>query len=204
MLRVSCIRVFILAFNSILRRRILRNFRPTRLVRSRHVFRCINAANDWRMGAFTLGANDSPGAFNSDCSAQTAAFCDPPSPNSFSAAGGALGLEGSGSIQRNDNALVAISVPAAFGVFVQSDMTGSPLTTVLGGEICLRGMIRRLNAVVFPSGNVARLPLDFADPQSVESTTMAGVTLHYQFFHRDTFFPGGGNWTSGISVTWAP
>jgi len=169
-----------------------------------HVFRCINAANDWRIGGFTLGTNDSPGDYNADCSAQTIAFCDPPSPNSFSLSGGLLGLEGSGSIQRNDNALVAISVPAAFGVFVQSDMLGSPLTTVLGGEICLRGSIQRLHAVVFPSGNVARIPLDFMDPTAVEGTTLAGLTVYYQFFHRDTFFPGGGNWTSGIGVTWAP
>jgi len=33
---------------------------------------------------------------------------------------------------------------------------------------------------------------------------MSGVTLYYQFFHRDTFFPQGGNWTNGIAVTWAP
>ncbi len=55
-----------------------------------------------------------------------------------------------------------------------------------------------------PSGNVARIPLDFMDPLAVESTTTAGMTVYYQFFHRDTFFPGGGNWTSGIGVTWAP
>ena len=115
-----------------------------------------------------------------------------------------LGLDGSGSLQRNDNSLVAISVPSAFGIFVQADMTGAPIVSAIGGNLCLRGAIRRLDSVVFPAGNVARLELDFADPASVESSTMAGVTLHYQFAHRDTIFAGGGNWTSGLSVTWAP
>ncbi|MEM1448673.1 MAG: hypothetical protein AAGI22_06145 [Planctomycetota bacterium] len=169
-----------------------------------HVFRCIVSPTDWRIGEFAAPGDDTPGAFNLSCSATTAAFCVPPAPNSFSSSGGSLGLDGSGSLQRNDNSLVAISVPSAFGIFVQADMTGAPIVSAIGGNLCLRGAIRRLDSVVFPAGNVARLELDFADPASVESSTMAGVTMHYQFAHRDTIFAGGGNWTSGLSVTWAP
>ncbi|MEM6674753.1 MAG: hypothetical protein AAF726_18040 [Planctomycetota bacterium] len=169
-----------------------------------HVFRCVEGNFDWRIGGFAVSSIDSPGSLNSQCNPRTTVFCDPPAPNSFSPSGGLIGLDGSGSIQRNDNALVAIAIPSAFGIFVQADAIGPAVTSVFGGELCLSSNVRRLTTILFPIGNVSRLELDFTDGTAVESSTMAGSTVYYQYAHRDTQFPGGGNWTSGIAITWVP
>ena len=169
-----------------------------------HAFRCLTSLTDWRIGEFSLGVTDTPGAFNANCAASTTLFCDPGAVNSVSASGGVLGFDGSGSVQLNDNSLVASSVPNFFGVFVQADMVGAPAASPIGGLVCLSGMQQRMNVIVQAAGNQATLPLDFSDPLLAESSTEAGVTVYYQYFHRDTIFMGGGNWTNGIAVTWAP
>lgn len=169
-----------------------------------HAFRCLTSITDWRIGEFSLGVTDTPGAFNANCAASTTLFCDPGAVNSVSASGGVLGFDGSGSVQLNDNSLVASSVPNFFGVFVQADMVGAPAASPIGGLVCLSGTQQRMNVIVQAAGNQATLPLDFSDPLLAESSTEAGVTVYYQYFHRDTIFMGGGNWTNGIAVTWAP
>ncbi|MEM6675620.1 MAG: hypothetical protein AAF726_22405 [Planctomycetota bacterium] len=169
-----------------------------------HVYRCLTSLSDWRLGVFEIGGFDSPKAFNTACAALVTTFCDPPAPNSISPLGGDIGVLGSRSLQINDNSLVAGPIPDNFGVFVQGDMTGSPVPSPIGGNICLRGSLQRMNVVVLAVGGQAELQLDFSDPGLVESATMPGETVHYQLFHRDSFFLGGGNWTNGISVTWAP
>ncbi len=173
-----------------------------------HVYRCTagGATQDVRMGEFFIDGLrlDTPGDLNASCVYNASAFCDPGSENSVSATGGKMSLEGSPFISRNDAILVAEDVPDFFGVFVQATSTGSPNTSPIGGTFCLGGGIQRLNGIVLPSGNRAEFSLDFTDPANAESAAMSGVTLYYQFFHRDTFFPQGGNWTNGIAVTWAP
>ncbi|MDG1491898.1 MAG: hypothetical protein P8R43_08395 [Planctomycetota bacterium] len=173
-----------------------------------HVYRCTagGATQDVRIGEFFIDGLrlDTPGELNASCVYNASAFCDPGSENSVSATGGKMGLEGSPFIARNDAVLYAEDVPDFFGVFVQGTSTGSPTTSPIGGTFCLGGGIQRLNGIVQPSGNRAEFSLDFNDPANAESAAMAGVTLYYQFFHRDTFFPQGGNWTNGIAVTWAP
>ncbi|MEM1447680.1 MAG: hypothetical protein AAF957_06165 [Planctomycetota bacterium] len=169
-----------------------------------HAFRCLTSLTDWRIGDFGAGTFDSAGGFNGACQATSTNFCDPAAANSVSPMGGMLGFTGSGSLQRNDNALVASAVPDFFGVFVQADDMGAPVMSPIGGNICLRGTFERMNLIVMAVGNEATLPLDFTDGALVESSTMAGVTEYYQYFHRDTVFPGGGNWTNALSVTWAP
>ncbi|MEM6675621.1 MAG: hypothetical protein AAF726_22410 [Planctomycetota bacterium] len=169
-----------------------------------HAFRCLTSLTDWRIGPFVVSGFDTPATFNLTCSAPTTSFCDPPAANSVSALGSTIGFTGSGSVQINDNALVASPLPDNFGVFVQADDMGSPIASPIGGNICLRGTFQRMNVVVLATGGQATLPLDFSDPSLVEGSTEAGVTLYYQLFHRDTFFPGGGNWTNALGVTWAP
>ncbi|MDB4453942.1 hypothetical protein N9188_00720, partial [bacterium] len=156
-----------------------------------HVYRCTagGATQDVRMGEFFIDGLrlDTPGDLNASCVYNASAFCDPGSENSVSATGGKMSLEGSPFISRNDAILVAEDVPDFFGVFVQATSTGSPNTSPIGGTFCLGGGIQRLNGIVLPSGNRAEFSLDFTDPVNAESAAMSGVTLYYQFFHRDTF-----------------
>lgn len=177
-----------------------------------HVYRCLTSLTDVRIGVF--GASplamdptrlDTPAAFNTPCVVTQNLFCNPGFANSFSANGGLMGRTGTGSISVNDNSLTCSDVPSFFGVFVQAtDAMGGPYPSPLGGQFCVSANIVRMNQIVSPVSNVASLPLDFTDPLLVESTTMAGVTMYYQYFHRDTLYPGGGNWSNGIAITWAP
>ena len=169
-----------------------------------HVFRCLTSLMDWRIGGFDSGSHDSPGLFNASCAAAMETFCDPGAANSVAPLGGLLSFTGSGSLLVNDNALVASNVPDFFGVFVQADDRGAPIMSPIGGNLCLRGTFERMNTIVAASGQQATLPLDFSDASLVENSTQAGVTEYYQFFHRDTLYPGGGNWTTALAVTWAP
>ncbi|MEM1450641.1 MAG: hypothetical protein AAF957_06065 [Planctomycetota bacterium] len=169
-----------------------------------HVFRCLTSLMDWRIGGFDSGSHDSPGLFNASCAAAMETFCDPGAANSVDPLGGLLSFTGSGSLLVNDNALVASNVPDFFGVFVQADDRGAPIMSPIGGNLCLRGTFERMNTIVAASGQQATLPLDFSDASLVENSTQAGVTEYYQFFHRDTLYPGGGNWTNALAVTWAP
>lgn len=155
----------------------------------------------WRIGAFTLGATDTPGADNF-CDAVTMEFCTPGEPNSVSATGSFITMSGSGSVGGNDNALVINDTPDFFGLFVQADMTMPATMSPIGGNVCISGTVERMNMILLPIGNTATLPLDF-EGTGVESSTTAGVTSYYQWFHRD-MTAGGGNYSSGLAVTWAP
>lgn len=171
-----------------------------------HVYRCLTSLSDVRVGRFDLppAGLDTPGTFNAPCVVTQNVFCNPNGPNSFSAGGGLMGRTGTGSVSVNDNALRCIDVPNFFGVFVQASGAGTPNPSPIGGHFCVNANIVRMNQIVAPVANVATLPLDFADPSLVEFGTMAGVTTYYQYFHRDTIYAGGGNWSNGLSVTWAP
>jgi len=171
-----------------------------------HVYRCLTSITDVRLGRFALPPTglDTPGGFNSPCVVMQSTLCSPNGPNSFSAGGGLMGRTGTGSISVNDNALRCIDVPNFFGVFVQASGAGSPNPSPIGGQFCVNANIVRMNQIVAPVSNVATLPLDFTDPTLVEFGTLAGVTTYYQYFHRDTIYAGGGNWSNGIAITWAP
>ncbi len=173
-----------------------------------HVYRCTagGATQDVRIGEFFINGLrlDTPGELNAACVYAAAAFCDPGSENSVSTTGSEMSLEGSPFISRNDAILVVSDVPDFFGVFVQATAVGSPNTSPIGGTFCLSAGIQRLNQIVQASGNRAEYNLDFNNMAYPESAAMAGTTLYYQFFHRDTFFPQGGNWSNGIAITWAP
>lgn len=170
-----------------------------------HVVRCLTSITDVRFGVFdpTVGI-DTPGAFNASCVSSSSAFCNPGPANSFSAGGGLMGRTGSGSLTMNNNALTCSDVPNFFGVFVQATGAGGTNPSPIGGTFCVNANIERMNYIVVPAGNVATLPLDFCDPLLVEFGTLPGTTMYYQYFHRDTVFAGGGNWSNGIAVTWAP
>lgn len=171
-----------------------------------HVYRCLTSITDVRIGRFDLPpiGLDTPGSFNSPCIVTQSGFCNPAGPNSFSAGGGLMGRTGTGSISVNNNALTCSDVPNFFGVFVQADGAGTPNMSPIGGQFCVNSNIVRMNTIIVPASNVATLALDFTDPLLVESSTIAGVTMYYQYFHRDTLYMGGGNWSNGIAITWAP
>lgn len=171
-----------------------------------HVYRCLTSIIDVRLGSFDLPpvGLDTPGGFNAPCVVVQSTFCSPNGPNSFSAAGGLMGRTGTGSISVNDNALICSDVPDFFGVFVQASAAGTPNPSPIGGQFCVNANIVRMNQIIAPVSNVATLALDFTDPLLVEFGTMAGVTTYYQYFHRDTIYAGGGNWSDGVAITWAP
>ncbi|MEM1447682.1 MAG: hypothetical protein AAF957_06155 [Planctomycetota bacterium] len=169
-----------------------------------HVFRCLTSLTDYRIGLFDEGISDTPNFFNDNCTASTDVFCDPGEPNSVSATGGVCSLTGTGSVQLNDSALIAEDIPDTFGVFIQSENEIPSMMAPIGGNICVNGNVRRMNRIVSATGGLASLSLDFSDPATVESSVVVGQTFYYQFFHRDTVFAGGGNYTNGVAVTWAP
>lgn len=169
-----------------------------------HVYRCLTSLTDVRIGEFDPTAGlDTPGAFNTPCIVVTSNFCNPGSPNSFSPTGGTMSRTGTGSLGVNDNSLVCSNVPNFFGVFVQASGAGAPITSPIGGQFCVNANIVRLNQIVAPVNNVATLALDFTDSTLAEFGTLVGSTVYYQYFHRDTIFSGGGNWSNGIAITWA-
>ena len=167
-----------------------------------HVKLCSEARGGWNIASFITGIDDTPGAPSILCPPPTSGFCSPPEPNEFSAGGGLISITGTFSIAANDSVLIASDVPNTFGVFVQSNSMMLPIVAAIGGNICLSGSIERMNEIVVISSNQAVLPLDFTDGARVESSTDAGYPLHYQFFYRDSTFPGGGNFTDGIQVFW--
>ncbi|MEM9381649.1 MAG: hypothetical protein AAGB93_16965 [Planctomycetota bacterium] len=169
-----------------------------------HVFRCLSSLTDYRIGTFDAGISDTPNAFNDNCTASFEVFCDPGEANSVSPTGGVCRLTGTGSVQLNDSALVAEAVPDFFGVFVQGDVEVPPMMSSIGGNLCVGGNLERMNRIVSATGGLASLQLDFSDATTVESGVAVGQTFYYQYFHRDTVFPGGGNFTNGVAVTWAP
>ena len=174
-----------------------------------HVYRCTAGGTyqDVRIGNFFFDTFnlDTPGALNGSCLYAASAFCDPGLANSASASGGRMGLEGSPFLSSNDAILVAEDIPDFFGVFVQATGAGSASSSPIGGNFCINAGIERL-AVVAAASNRAEYAFDFTDPNNPEFAAMAGSTLYYQFFHRDTpaSAPQGGNWTNGIAITWAP
>ncbi len=169
-----------------------------------HVYRCTagGATTDVRIGIFNPTLLDTPGSLNGACLYEESAFCDPGTANSVSASGGKMALEGSPFLSSNSAVLVAEDIPDFFGVFVQATGVGSGSTSPLGGTFCVNAGTQRLS-VVAASSNRATYNFDFQDMTRPESAAMAGSTLYYQFFHRDTPAPGG-NWTNGIAITWAP
>ena len=171
-----------------------------------HVYRCTagGATQDVRIGSFSLSPflDDAPGELNATCVYDATAFCDPGQANSVSTSGGKMGLEGSPFISSNDAVLVVEDIPDFFGVFVQATGAGAPASSPLGGTFCINSGIQRLS-VVAAAGNRATYACDFTDVNRPESAAIAGGTLYYSFFHRDTPAPGG-NWSNGIAVTWAP
>ena len=173
-----------------------------------HVYRCTagGATQDVRIGnfGFTPLTLDTPGTLNASCVYESSVFCDPGPQNSVSPNGGKMSLEGSPFLSRNDAVLVATDIPDFFGVFIQATGAGAPASSPIGGTFCVNAGIQRLNTVVLASGNRAEYSFDFTNPNFAESQAMAGTTLYYQLFHRDTFFPQGGNWSNGIAITWAP
>ncbi|MGB0331654.1 MAG: hypothetical protein ACPGPE_07525 [Planctomycetota bacterium] len=169
-----------------------------------HVYRCNTSFQDVRIGTFSLSpfVDDTPGQLNATCLHSSSAFCDPGTANSISTSGGKMGLEGSPFLSSNDAVLVVEDIPDFFGVFVQATGAGSPVNSPLGGTFCINSGIQRLS-IVAASANRATYSCDFTDAARPESAAIAGETLYYSFFHRDTLAPGG-NWSNGIAITWAP
>ncbi len=171
-----------------------------------HVYRCTagGATQDVRIGCFSLSPflDDTPGDLNATCVYASSAFCDPGTANSVSTSGGKMSLEGSPFLSSNDAVLVVEDIPDFFGVFVQATGAGAPASSPLGGTFCINSGIQRLS-VVAAAANRATYSCDFTDVNRPESAAVAGGTLYYSFFHRDTPAPGG-NWSNGIAITWAP
>lgn len=157
---------------------------------------------DWRFGSFTaIGGDDTPGAENF-CPAETSTFCTA-LPNSFSATGSTLALDSvsGGSIAANDSSLVVNDTPDQFGLFVQSSSTMAPFTITNGGNLCLGFPdLQRLTAPIMANMNTASYALDFAGT-GAESSTTAGMTMYYQWYHRDST-PTPENLSEGLAITW--
>ena len=165
-----------------------------------HVYRC---GNDFRIGEFfEVGLfTETPGDPNI-CSAPTGVFCSPAQANSVSNAGSLLALSSAsgGSIAANDSSLVVTDTPDDFGIFAQSMSVMAPVRLTSGGDLCLGFPdTQRLSAPIMASGNTASLALDFTSGPA--SGVAAGVTMYYQWWHRDTLSPGA-NLSEGLSVTW--
>jgi len=163
-----------------------------------HVFLC---SDGWRIGEFGIGVTDTPGADNV-CPALQVPFCDAVA-NSFSPDGSFITLDSAsgGSVSANDASLVINDSPdGQFGLFAQSLVEVAPTPAAFGGNICLGGNIQRINIPIIPSGNTASYALDFVSG-GVETNTMPGVTMYYQWFHRDTIGMGG-NFSEGLAITW--
>lgn len=165
-----------------------------------HVYRC---GDDFRIGDFGVGAiTETPGAPNL-CSAPTDVFCTSADANSVSNTGSTIAISSAsgGSIAANDASLVVTDTPDQIGLFAQSTSLMAAVPLMSGGNLCLDiANLQRLGAPIMASGNTASLALDFAG-SGPESSTMAGVTVHYQWWHRDTLSPGA-NLSEGLSVTW--
>lgn len=164
-----------------------------------HVFLC--GGSDWRIGTFDLTGLETPGSDNF-CPAPQVPFCDAVE-NSFSVDGSFLTLDSvsGGSIAANDSSLVINDTPSGqFGLFAQSLTEMAPIMASFGGNICLGGTVQRINLPIMPAGNTASYALDFVSG-GVETSTMPGVTVYYQWFHRDTIGMGG-NFSEGLAITW--
>ncbi|MEC8512774.1 MAG: hypothetical protein VX015_11560 [Planctomycetota bacterium] len=164
------------------------------------VYRC---GNDFRVGDFfdLGGFLETPGDPNI-CSAPTGVFCSPAVANSVSMAGSLLNLASAseGSIAANDSLLVVTDTPDDFGIFAQSMSVMAPVRLTSGGDLCLGYPdTQRLSAPIMASGNTASLALDFTSGPA--SGVAAGVTMYYQWWHRD-MTAGGSNLSEGLSVTW--
>jgi hypothetical protein len=168
-----------------------------------HIYRCLTSLTDWRIGAFDTADNsDSAGGFNNICTGANSMFCDPGVANSFSPTGGKIGFTGSFSFQRNNTTLTCVDIPDNFGLFIQSDVVMAPASAPVGGNLCLGGTLVRLNQILLASGNQVSLQLDVSDMALNEFGTVAGSTVHYQYYYRDTSTSGGGNFSNGITATW--
>ncbi len=164
------------------------------------VYRC---GNDFRVGDFfdLGGFLETPGDPNI-CSAPTGVFCSPAVANSVSMAGSLLALSSAsgGSIAANDSSLVVTDTPDDFGIFAQSMSVMAPVRLPSSGDLCLGYPdSQRLSAPIMASGNTASLALDFTSGPA--SGVAAGVTMYYQWWHRD-MATGGSNLSEGLSVTW--
>lgn len=168
-----------------------------------HIFRCLTSLNDWRIGQFDpADGSDTAGMFNQNCTGTTSMFCDPGVANSFSLTGGKIGFTGSFSAQRNSTTLTCSDIPDNFGLFVQSDTVMAPASAPVGGNLCLGGTLIRLNQILIATGNQVSLQLDISDSMLNEFGTMAGSTVHYQYYYRDASTAGGGNFSNGLTATW--
>ena len=79
--------------------------------------------------------------------------------------------------------------PDQIGLFAQSTSLMAAVPLISGGNLCLDiANLQRLGAPIMASGNTASLALDFAG-SGPEVLPMAGVTVHYQWWHRDTLGP---------------
>ncbi|QDV06498.1 hypothetical protein Poly30_20080 [Planctomycetes bacterium Poly30] len=168
-----------------------------------HVFRCLTSLSDWRIGLFDVaGGSDTPGMFNANCNGTGSVFCDPGVANEVSATGGKITYAGSLSFQRNDTTLIATDVPNNFGLFIQSDTMMPAAAAQVGGNLCLGGTLVRLNQILLASNNAVSLQLDVQHMGLNEFGTIAGSTVFYQYYFRDSATAGGGNFSNGLMATW--
>ena len=109
--------------------------------------------------------------------------------------------------------------PDEFGVFASNVSIASPVGQLFNGYLCLDADVnlnRYAGGIANPilldgrGSGVNDFSLAAADNENLPATTVAGATVHYQFWHRDD--PAGGlgpcgagaNFTAGVSVTWMP
>ena len=101
---------------------------------------------------------------------------------------------------------------------VQTTPYSSPNSLYLG-TVCIGnapsgiGPIQRLRIVLADGTGTAQIPLNFLATgplAGLETTTMAGVTMYYQWFHRDFNLVANpstghiGRFGSAMSVVWTP
>ncbi|MEM1451011.1 MAG: VCBS repeat-containing protein [Planctomycetota bacterium] len=135
-------------------------------------------------------------------------YCDPAVPNSTGQAA-SIGATGSASIETNDMALTAVSLPpGSAGHFLVADGTG--LVSMPGGSqgtLCLGGAIGRLNRgpdeifLAGASGSV-QVALDLTDlpgPMG-SSSALPGETRFFQAWYRDLNPTPTSNFTNGLRV----
>ena len=150
------------------------------------------------------GTNSGSAYLIERCVGQVESYCVA-SPNSVSASGALIHLEGSSSVSTNVMTLRVDSLPAnQFGVFFCGPLKEDPPTPFGDGFRCVgTSGLARLNPPVSTHAGTAQRTLDFSS--SPLNNTQAGDTLHFQLWYRDPA-AGGSNYnlTDALEVTFCP
>ena len=154
-------------------------------------------------GADSNGANaGSAYLFRHGC--DVANYCIA-SPNTVSATGAPISLDGLPSLSTNNMALRADNLrPNQFGVFFYGPVKQDPPVSFGDGYRCVGTFdLKRLNPPVATGTGTAQRALDMT--AAPLNSVQAGDTRYFQFWYRDPGVIGAGyNLTDGLEITFCP